>query len=567
MQIFSRLKIRTKMIVLLGLSALALVASIGASASIMHRRMVDDRVDKLRAIVQSAIGIARRLDADVTAHRLTQEQAFDLLGGSIHGMRYDRGEGYIIVRRGATILLHGADPRLEGKPSSTMDATGHSLTELINDAVRGTGEGIVAYLFPRPGEAEPAPKISYAINFEPWRVVFFAGAYIDDLNVAFRATIIRLSVVGGVILVVLLCAAWRIEQDITQSIERLKATMEQLAGGDPDTHVPDTARGDEVGGMARALLIFREHISNEQKVAVVQSAERQRAELEKQSALAGMGDRIESETAGALGLIRKSTAAMSATADEMSASADRTGGSAERAAAAAAQALANAQSVAGATEQLSASIREIGAQVTQSALVVERAVAASDTTRTTIETLNREVEQIDAVADMIGEIAARTNLLALNATIEAARAGDAGKGFAVVASEVKQLATQTALSTREIVRHIDQVRSATSASVVAVAAIEQTITEINAITSSIADAVGQQSAATAEIARNVSENAIAANEVTARTNEVSSEARQTGRHALEVRDDVAGLREAAEDLCATVVRVVRGAAAGPSLAS
>ena len=99
---------------------------------------------------------------------------------------------------------------------------------------------------------------------------------------------------------------------------------------------------------------------------------------------------------------------------------------------------------------LAASIREIGSQMSQSAAVVGRAVTAGSETRATIEALNQEVEQIGAVADMIGEIAAKTNLLALNATIEAARAGDAGKGFAVVASEVKALATQTARSTQEI---------------------------------------------------------------------------------------------------------------------
>ncbi len=283
------------------------------------------------------------------------------------------------------------------------------------------------------------------------------------------------------------------------------------------------------------------------------------AREEKRAALLAMAGRIETDTGSALEQIRGRTAAMTATADAMSASASRTGASAETAAAAAAQALANAQTVATAAEQLSASIREISGQVSQSAQVVSRAVEAGQETRTTIEALNQQVEQIGAVADMIGEIAAKTNLLALNATIEAARAGDAGKGFAVVASEVKQLANQTARSTGEIARHIEQVRAATNASVAAVAKIERNITEVNAIASSIATAVEQQTAATAEIARNVSATAVAANEMTSRTTEVSAEARETGGYSHEVRSNATALDTAMEELRHSVIRVVRTA--------
>jgi len=58
MNILSRLRLRTKLGLLLGLSAIALITSIIAAASLMHHRMLDDRVDKLRTVVNVTMGFA-----------------------------------------------------------------------------------------------------------------------------------------------------------------------------------------------------------------------------------------------------------------------------------------------------------------------------------------------------------------------------------------------------------------------------------------------------------------------------------------------------------------------------
>ncbi len=317
---------------------------------------------------------------------------------------------------------------------------------------------------------------------------------------------------------------------------------------------------DKIGGMAGSVLVFKEHMVRAERLGAEQQQEREHADAARHAALVGMAEAIETEAKAALVEVGRRTAEMTETANGMSASAARTGESAQSAAAAAAaQAMANAQTVASAAEQLTASIREIGAQVSQSAVVVERAVEAGRVTRETMEALNERVARIGAVADMISEIAAKTNLLALNATIEAARAGDAGKGFAVVASDVKSLATQTTKSTEEIGCHIAEVRAATGESVAAVRHIEQTIGEINAIAGSIAAAVEEQGAATAEIARNVTETAAAASTMTERANEVSAEAGTTGLQGAEVRENTIALDATMRELQNTMVHVVRTA--------
>ena len=562
MNFLSHLRLRTKLAILLGMSVLAVIASIGLAASQMEQRMLTDRIDKLRAVSQMFIGMAGSLEKQVVAGQLTREAAIDQIISAVQVMHYDDGAGYLTFQtHDGLVLAHGDVPARNGKPATGRDASGRSINDLAWASLEHANEGAIFYIATNPPLNIPTRKVAYVARFEPWNVVTFASANTGDLDAAFHETLLRLFATGGVVLLVTVLVGWLINRDISRSLSALKVAMDALAGGALTIAIPGTRRRDEVGGMAATVLVFQQHMEKAARLDGEKEQERQRAAVEKQAAQMAMANKIEIETGKALEQIAQRAAALAGMAGGMADSSARTGGMARDAAQAAGQALATAQSVAGAAEQLASSIHEIGGQVARSSIIVAEAVSASEETRATIEALNQQVGHIGAVADMIREIAARTNLLALNATIEAARAGDAGKGFAVVASEVKQLASQTARSTEEITKRISEVRNATGASTAAVSRIEHTIAAIDQIASSIAAAVEEQGAATAEIARNVAETAAAANVMTGRTVEVSAEAVRTGEQAAEMEQNTSALAADVADLRRTVVKVVRTSAA------
>jgi methyl-accepting chemotaxis protein len=558
MDLLSNLRLRTKLTMLLGLSGLAVIASIALAASQLRQSMLADRVDKLRAVTEMVLGVAQSLEKQVVAGQLTHQAAIDRIIIDVQLMHFDNGMGYISFQtRDGLVIAHGSVPSRNGKPAEGRDAAGRSINTLGWEALATADSGVVYYMTTNPPLNVPTAKVAYVARFDPWQAETFAAADTGDLDMAFRETLLRLGAAGGAVLLITIVAGWLVNRDICVSLGGLKAAMEQLAAGALTIAIPGTNRRDEVGGMAGAVLVFQQHMEKSARLEGEKELQRQRSDDEKRTALVAMAEKIETETGVALQQIGQRTTALAKTASGLADSATRTGTIAQDASLAAGQALATAQTVASAAEQLAASIHEIGGQVNRSSAVVGQAVVASDETRAAIEALNGQVAKIGSVADIIREIAARTNLLALNATIEAARAGDAGKGFAVVASEVKQLANQTARSTEEITNRISEVRSATGISVAAVARIEQTIGAINEIATSISAAVEEQAAATAEIARNVAETASAANVMTARTSEVSAEAVRTGEQAAEVHQDTAGLAAAVDDLRRSVIKVVR----------
>lgn len=329
---------------------------------------------------------------------------------------------------------------------------------------------------------------------------------------------------------------------IAGPIERMTNVMGNLADGQLDVAIRGADRKDEIGGMARAVEVFKQN-AVEQRALQEKDEELQQQERERHKEIEKLAQQFDEKMKIGLAIVSRSVAEVMETSSTMAGNAVETGALSQDASTAIEEASANIQTVSSASTELSSSIEEISRQMSQASEVSRAAVTEVEQVNSRVNALNEAAVSIGQVVQIISDIAEQTNLLALNATIESARAGEAGKGFAVVASEVKNLANQTGQATNEISQKIDEIQRETGSAAEAVLGIGETIRRIDELTAVVAAAVEQQGAATNEIARNVDEAAQGTNQVSNVVLSVAQAADETGRLAEGQKETVCDLEK------------------------
>jgi methyl-accepting chemotaxis protein len=471
----------------------------------------DERKTDLIHATQLGIATVKAFADEAAAGTISVDEAKKRALDAIRAARYGTdGTGYFTVMNfQPVVLMHPFHPEMQGKNvDGYTDPNGVALYHETVAIVRRDGGGFVRYSFSKPGASGVFPKVSYAAAFAPWGWILQTGAYIDDIDAAFRASLYRsLGVLLFAAVVLAAVVVW-VNRGILRAL-----------GGDPAYAVDIASR-----------------IADNDLSVVVEIAPNDQASL-----LYSM-KRMQQQLGAMIRAIHLSSESIASAVSQIAAGNQDLSQRTE-------QQAASLQETASSMEELTSTVTHNADNAREASHIVSVAMDTAQrgggVVQQVVDTMSGINASSDRIADIVGtieSIAFQTNILALNAAVEAARAGEQGRGFAVVASEVRSLAQRTASASREIKELIGDSVQRVKEGAQFVGMAGTTMQEIVQSVKHVADIVNEIAAASAEQSKGIGQVSQAVTQMDTVTQQNAALVEEAAAAAMSLKSQADDLR-------------------------
>ncbi|MBB4193379.1 methyl-accepting chemotaxis protein [Rhizobium aethiopicum] len=574
-------KISTRLYCLVGFTLAVLAATMIFFLNYSYSELEAERKAGLEKMEATALGIFDKYYKMEQAGTMTREQAQAAAKDVIGAMRYGADGYFWINDMRPAMVMHPIKPQLNGTDISQMkDPTGKFLFVEFVNKVKKDGKGFVDYYWPKPGADEPVLKYSYVAGFEPWGWIVGTGVYADDLAALYRQNAIWAAALCLLGAAATIAIAYAIVRSVTAPIARLKTAMNAIAAEEASVEIAGSECRDEVGQMAKVLLVLRDSVDERSALRGREDARQRQIEDERRGneaslrsaserqnrAMQVLGVGLEKLASGDLtvaigdigedyaklrndfnaavdalnGVIHAIAESSRVVNDSASDISEATGNLSKRTE----QQAAALEETAAALDEITATVKTASERANEAREMVAETKASAgrsgDIVRNAVTAMGRIEEsssRINQIISVIDEIAFQTNLLALNAGVEAARAGEAGRGFAVVAQEVRELAQRSANAAKEIKELISRSAAEVEGGVALVRSTGDALLEIEALVNQVNDHV-------ASIATAAREQSTGLNEINSSVNHMDQ---MTQQNAAMVEETTAASRTLADE--------------------
>lgn len=583
------------------IAALAVIIAVGGVTYTLvaaRDEMLALKRGEMRHAVEAAASTINGYLARAQKGELKEADARKMATDAIGSARFDNGNYYFIIDFNGISVSH-ANKKIETTDMKPLkDADGKFFVQEMVELAKTKGAGFIDYGWLKMGDKEPSLKISYVMAVPQWQWAIGTGVHVDDVDRAFYRMVRNLAYVLVPLGLLMLGLVILLSRRATGMLSDTKRSMEGLASGALDTPIAHAERGDEIGSMARSLIVFRDAAlakaqmeEDNQRVEAQANAQRDAADSERHrneaerteaalkqatvvdalgTGLEHLADgdltyridaafgaeyvRLKENFNGAIGKLQETMRQIATNTESMKAGSGEISQAADDLASRTEQQASSVEETATALDELTATVRQTAesARLASQATVQVKSEAEQSTqivrdAVTAMGGIEKSADEISQIVGVIDEIAFQTNLLALNASVEAARAGDAGKGFAVVASEVRALAQRSAEAAKEIKGLI----TASNVEVEkGVALVGQTGNALQRMAGEITRVTGL----VAEIANAAQEQSSGLQEVNSAVNEMDQATQQNAAMAEQSTAAAHALSQEADRLAALVAR-------------